>query len=150
MTGRQMKLRGGRHRLRRSTETSSYVAMLERMIYAYGQRIADDPAALVHFRELEQAMRNAVNLGIHGANKIADSNGSRYSINEMAAILGVSKQAIHVRVGQGADVHAMLEAARAGGALVRLADVRGRRALALEAAGVPDKTGSAKELAAGA
>lgn len=143
----------GRHRRalqpRPKIETSAYVAMLQRMIYAYGQRIADDPAALAHFRELEATLRDAANLGIYGANKIADSHGSRYSINEMAAILGVSKQAVHHRVGLGAGVFAELEAARAAGPVVQLGDVRERRALALEQAGVEDKTGSPKELAAG-
>jgi hypothetical protein len=140
MTGRQVKPR------RRDTETSAYVAMLIRIIYGYGKRVGDDPAALVHLREIEGALRDATNVGIYAANKIGDRP---YSINEMGAIMEVSKQAVHHRVSLGADVFAALEAARAAGPVVRLADVRDRRAQALEAAAVPDKTGSPKELAAG-
>jgi hypothetical protein len=141
MTGRHVKPRP-----RRDTETSAYVAMLIRIIYGFGKRVGDDPAALVHLREIEAALRDATNVGIFAANKI----GQRpYSINEMAGILEISKQAIHTRVKAGAETFAELEAARAAGPLVRLGDVRDRRALALEQAGVEDKTGSPRELAAG-
>ena len=64
----------GRHRgtvARRKTEGSEYAAMLERMIWAYGKRIAEDPAELVHLRRLEAAMRDAPNLGIATANRVA-------------------------------------------------------------------------------
>jgi hypothetical protein len=147
MTGRHA--RPGRlqaARSRRVTETSDYVAMLTRIIYAYGYRVSEDPAALVHLRQIETALRDAVNLGIYGANKL----GARpYSINEMGAILGVSKQAVHKRVQAGEDVFTRLEAARSAGALVRLGDVRQSRAAMLAAAGVDDRTGSVRELAAG-
>jgi hypothetical protein len=146
MTGRHVKLRGKKLRPQRTTETSAYVAMLVRILYGYGKRVGDDPAALVHLREIEAALRDAVNVGIFAANKTGDQP---YSINEMGSILGVSKQAIHKRVGLGEEVWVRLEAARADGAVVRLADMREARAKALEAAGVEDKTGSLKELAAG-
>jgi hypothetical protein len=42
MTGSQ-RARSGPHRI---TETSDYVAMMTRIITAYGDRIAADPAAL--------------------------------------------------------------------------------------------------------
>jgi hypothetical protein len=90
----------GLHRKRkRTTSTSQYAAMLRRMTIRYGDRIGEDPAeGLAHLRELEQAMTDAVNLGIYTANR------SGHSINEMADMLGVSKQAIYKRVGLGEAV----------------------------------------------
>jgi hypothetical protein len=116
--------------------------MVVRVLYGYGYRIGQDPAALVHRRDIETALRDAVNMGIFTANKA----GTRpYSINEMAAMDGITKQAIHKRVRLGGEVFARLEAARANGAVVRLADVRAARASALAEAGVTDKTGSERE-----
>jgi hypothetical protein len=88
----------GLHRRRkRTTTTDSYAAMLARMLRAYGSRIGTDPAAgLAHMRDLETAMTDAINLGIYEANKVGG-----HSINELAAILGMSKQAVHKRVGLG-------------------------------------------------
>lgn len=133
-----------RRRARRDVETSDYVAFLKRAIYGYGGRIGDDPAALVHLRELEDALRDAVNLGCYLANKGPD----RYSQNEQARILGVKRQAIAKRIGLGEQVHVRQEAAREDGAVVRIADVRARRAAGLAAAGIEDKTGSPRELRA--
>src|ERR1700685_4150482 len=102
--------------------------MMVRIIYGFGYRVSEDPAALVHLREIEAALRDAVNVGIYGANKL----GARpYGINELGSILGVSKQAVHKRVGLGEEVYVRLEAARAGGAVVQLADVRQARARGL-------------------
>jgi hypothetical protein len=104
----------GRHRTvarrKRVTESSEYAAMLMRMIYGYGVRVGEDPAGLAHLRDLEAAMRDAVNIGIYAANKLEDRP---YSINEIAAILGVSKQAVHKRVQLGEQVFNRLEAAKA-------------------------------------
>ena len=140
----------GRHRAltrrKRATESSEYAAMLMRIIYGYGARIGQDPAALAHLRDLEAGMRDAVNLGIYAANRLEDRP---YSINEIAAIMGVSKQAVHKRVQLGEQVYARLEAARANGAIVRLADVRATRVTVLAEAGVIDRTGSPRELTAG-
>ena len=88
----------GTHRKqKRTTTTDDYAAMLARMLRAYGKRIGEDPAAgLTHLRDLEQALADAVNLGIYTANH----EGGR-SINQMADALGVSKQAIHKRVSLG-------------------------------------------------
>src|SRR5437879_6328324 len=122
-------------------ETSDYVAFLRRAIYGYGRRIGDDPAALVHLRELEETLRDAVNLGTYLANKGRD----RYSQNEQAAILGVSRQAVAKRISFGEAVHVRLEAERTTGAVVRIADVRARRAEGLAAAGIEDRTGSPRE-----
>jgi hypothetical protein len=120
--------------------------MLMRMIYGYGVRVGEDPAGLAHLRDLEAAMRDAVNIGIYAANKLEDRP---YSINEIAAILGVSKQAVHKRVQLGEQVFNRLEAAKASGAVIRLADMRAARAAVLGQAGVTDRTGSPRELTAG-
>jgi hypothetical protein len=147
MAGRHARPgRLARRQERRQTETSEYVAMMIRILYGYGYRVSQDPAALAHLRDLEAALRDAVNLGIFGANKLGDRP---YGISTIAAVLGVSKQAVAKRVHLGEDVFVRLEAARAAGALVRLDDVRAGRARALEAAGVADTTGSPRELAAG-
>lgn len=138
----------GKHRPGRTpqrvTETSDYVAMMLRIIASYGDRIAEDPAALVHLRELQAAMDDQVNRGIYHAN--AQDNG--YSQNHMARILDVSRQAIAKRIGLGEQVNITMAEARGAGALVRIADVRARRAELLELAGVEDRTGSPRELAA--
>lgn len=143
----------GRHRLpaqqtrpKRQTETSEYVAFLMRTIIGYGERIGQDPAALAHLRDLEAITRDAVNAGIYLANHTGDRP---YSINEIAAIMGISKQAVHKRVQLGEAVYLRLEAARADGAVIRLADMRRTRAAMLAAAGLPDRTGSPRELTAG-
>jgi hypothetical protein len=91
-------------------------------------------------------MRDAVNVGIYAANKLEDRP---YSINEIASIMGISKQAVHKRVQEGEQVFLRLEAAKASGAVVRLADMRAARAAVLGGAGVSDRTGSPRELAAG-
>jgi hypothetical protein len=91
---------GGLHRRRkRATTTGDYAAMLRRMVRAYGKRIGQDPeAGLAHLRELEAELADAVNLGIYSAHH----DGGR-SLNDLAAMLGVSKQAIHKRVELGAQ-----------------------------------------------
>ena len=139
----------GKHVARRQTETSDYAAMLTRMIYAYGTRIADDPGGLVHLAQLRDALTDAADMGIAAANDqdLQPDRAQRYSINEMAAILGVSKQAVHKRVVRGRPIVARLKAAQ--GPLVRVRDLRQARAAALRAAGVTDRTGSPRELSAG-
>jgi hypothetical protein len=136
MTGRHAAAK----RPRRETETSDYVAFMTRAMVAWGDRIAADPAALVHMRELTATLADQTNRGIWEANR-----RGRYSEREMAAILGVSHQAVHKRVHLGELVAAAVTAARGGGALIRLAEVRARRARLLEAAGVEDRTGSERE-----
>jgi hypothetical protein len=134
----------GRHaateRPRRTVETSDYVAFLSRALIAWGDRVAADPAALVHLRELESTLRDQTNRGIWEANR-----RGKYSERDMGLILGVSHQAVHKRVSLGELVAAAVTAARGGGALIRLGEVRARRARLLEAAGVEDRTGSEKE-----
>ena len=132
----------GKHR--RDTETSDYVAFMTRVLIGYGDRIADDPAALVHFRDIETALRDNVNRGIFQANRSA----AHYSRGDMASILGVSEIAIMKRIRLGEVVYAAITAARGGGALVRIGDIRRARASALASAGVDDRTGSQRELSA--
>jgi hypothetical protein len=130
----------GRHR-KRDTETSDYVAFAIRVLIGYGDRIASDPVALAHFREVEAALRDNVNRGIFEANRGSD----HYSRNDMAAILGVSDIAIMKRIRNGELVYAAIAAARGAGALVRIGDIRRARAAALADARVTDLTGSVRE-----
>ena len=138
----------GKHRAprrsQRTTETSDYVAMMIRIIAAYGDRVAADPAALAHLRDLQTALTEQVNRGIFQANK----SSAHYSQNEIARILGVSRQAIARRTGLGEQVYTRTWVARSAGALVRIGEVRARRAELLAAAQVQDRTGSALELRA--
>jgi hypothetical protein len=140
----------GRHRLpdrrKREYESSEYAAFLVRMIHAYGVRIGEDPAALTYLRDIEAAVRDATNAGIAAANQRPDQP---YSLAEIAAIIGVSRQAVHKRVRLGERVLARLAAARGNGAIVRLQDMRRTRAAGLAAAGLDDRTGSQRELTAG-
>ena len=90
----------GRHRKRRPTTTDDYAAMARRILRAYGRRIGEDPeAGLTHLRGLEAELADAVNVGIYTANKVGG-----HSINQLADVLGVSKQAVHKRVGMGEQV----------------------------------------------
>lgn len=133
------KERRRRERAARQTETSEFVAFLTRAIAGYGTRIGDDPAALVHLRDVEQALRDAVNLGCFQANR----GESAYSQYDMARILGVSQQAIQKRAKLGEALHVTRLAAT--GALVRIGDIRRRRAELLAAAEVEDRTGTERE-----
>lgn len=128
----------------RQTETSDYVAFLQRVIIGYGDRIAADPAALAHFRVIEETLRDNVNRGIFQANR----SEAHYSRGDMASILGVSEIAIMKRIRNGELVYAAIAAARGAGALVRIGDIRRARANALASAGVADRTGSQRELSA--
>ena len=143
MTGRHQAGAGRHKRPARRTETSDFVAMLVRLLIAWGDRVGDDPAALVHLRELEQTLTQQTNRGIFTANRRA-----RYSQNEMARILGITRQGIGKRISLGELVQASVTEARGGGALVRIGEVRARRARLLADAGVPDTTGSERELRA--
>lgn len=143
MAGKHRVPRGAQKaRTPRVTETSDYVAFLRRAIHGYGRRIGDDPAALVHLRQIEQDLRDAINLGTYLANR----GDGQYSQNEQAAILGVSRQAIAKRIKLGEQVYVAVQARKADGAVVRLADIREERARELAAAGVEDRTGSEREL----
>lgn len=84
----------------RVTETSDYVAMMLRMCNSYGDRVADDPIALVHLAELQAALANAANRGAFEANQ----REGGYSQNEIASLMGVSRQAVQQRIGRGRAV----------------------------------------------
>jgi hypothetical protein len=94
--------------------------MMTRIITAYGDRIAADPAALAHLRDLQQALADQVNRGIFEANRSA----AHYSQNEIAAILGISRQAVAKRIRLGEQAYSRTWQAGGAGALVRIADVR--------------------------
>lgn len=131
-------------RARRQTETSELAAWICRLHRLLEQRIAADPAALVHEDELVQSLRDACNHGIFLANK---NPATRYSLSEIARVNGRTKQAMSLRVQSGEAVHNRLMAAVGGGALRRLADFRRQRAERLAAAEVPDRSGSDRERA---
>lgn len=131
----------GKHRARPRTETSDYVAMMTRLFSAWGDRVAADPAALVHMRDLERALSEATSRGIFEANQ----RPGGYSQNEIARMMGVTRQAISKRVAHGQAVYAAAAAARGAGPLVRLADIRRARAAGLASAGVTDITGTERE-----
>lgn len=109
-------------------------------------RVADDPVALAHLRDLEAALRDAVNAGAFRANR----GRQHYSLAEIAAVLGISRAAVSKRVHLGEQATAEAVAASGGGTFSRIGEVRARRAEVLKAAGVPDRTGSARELKAAA
>jgi hypothetical protein len=121
----------GRHtskalaRRRRKVEDDEYAAMLLRMIHRYADRIAADPTAGVHLKELKAALANAGNVGFYAANRLADHP---YGLNELADIAGISKQSMHEQIKRGEITHQALELARAEGRpIVRLADLRAAR-----------------------
>lgn len=131
-------------RSQRVTETSDLVAWITRLLHIYGDRIGDDPVALTHLRELESTLTQQANRGIFTAN-----NGTgKYSQREIARMLGCSQPAILKRIRQGEIVHATEMMLRGLGPVVRLAEVRQRRARLLAAAEVEDRTGSVRELKA--
>jgi hypothetical protein len=130
----------GRHankalaRRRRKTEDDEYAAMLLRMIHKYADRIAADPTAGVHLAELKAALAAAGNVGFYAANRLADHP---YGLNELAAIMGISKQSMHEQIRRGEITHQAIEQARAEGKpLVRVADLRAAR-LAAQARELP-------------
>lgn len=127
-------------RPKRAVETSDYVAFMTRSMISWGDRIAIDPAALVHLHELQETLTQQTNRGIWEANE-----RGQYSQNHMASILGVSRQAVAKRISLGQLAAAAIAQARGAGALVRLGEVRARRARLLAAAEVPDLTGSERE-----
>lgn len=117
----------GLHRKRkRPTGDGEYTAMLTRMHRGYEKRLGTNPTAnLPRLRDLEQSLTDAANVGIYTANKIGG-----HSINELADIFGVSKQAIFKRV-------------QAGELVARQRDQAQRRSISQE------RTAAAKQLASG-
>jgi hypothetical protein len=136
------KQRRAARRAARTTETSEYAAFVLRVIKSLGDRIADDPAMLAHIPAIQQAITDNINRGIYTAN---NKTWQPYSLAEMGRIMGCSYQAIQQRRTRGETVHVKLQATLAGGAVIRIADVRAQRAAALAAAHIDDITGSARE-----
>lgn len=97
-----------RKRPKRPTTDASYAGMLRRMHFGYAKRIGADPDALEHLRSIEDAARDAVNLGIFFAH--CRSDGQAASLSAIGDALGVSKQAIAKRVNLGREVADRLEA----------------------------------------
>jgi len=118
--------------------------MMRRLIIAWGDRVAADPAALVHLAELTRELSDQTSRGIFEANRRGG-----YSQNEIARMLGVTRQAIAKRITLGEAVYAAAQARAGAGPLVRLADIRRARAAGLASAGVPDRTGTERERRAG-
>lgn len=109
MTGRHSRdLVPLRKRKKRETTDASYAGMLKRMHFGYAKRIGTDPDALEHLRGIEEAARDAVNLGIYFANQRTD--GQAASLSAIGDVMGVSKQAIAKRVNLGREVADRLEA----------------------------------------
>jgi hypothetical protein len=144
MTGKHAAPKPPARPRRRATETSDLAGALMRMHRAFGERIGDDPAALVHEQQLIESLRDAINHGIWLANR---NPGTRYSLPEIGRVTGRTKQAISLRVQAGEAVHNRLLAAIGGGTLTRLADLRRYRAERLAAADVDDRSGSDRERA---
>jgi len=126
-------LRGARRRARRTVETEEYFAMLGRLLVRLGERIGEDPAALALLPWLQQMQQDAVNLGY------AQARDAGYGPAYITAVTGTSRQAVQQRITAGRQVRARIEAqAAAGGALVRIGDLRAEREARLAAAGVED------------
>ena len=144
MTGRHRAEETPRKRSARVTESSDFVAFLLRIHVAWRGRVAHDPVILAHLRDLAASLENETNRGIFLANK-----QGRYSQNEIARIMGLTRQAVAHRIKLGEAIHAAAVAAEGGAPVIRLGLVRADRARLLELAGVADRTGSDKEVAAG-
>lgn len=129
----------------RVVESSEYAAMLERLIIRYGERAAEDPAILAHAQHLQQALTDAINMGIHAATR---QGRQPYSLAEIGRIMGIAYQSAQKRARRGEAALVQLLARRTDGAVVQLAVKRAERAAALAAAGVEDRTGSQRELEA--
>jgi hypothetical protein len=123
-------------RRRRKTEDDEYAAMLLRMIHKYADRIAADPTAGVHLTELKAALAAAGNVGFYAANRLASHP---YGLNELAAIMGISKQSMHEQIRRGEVTYTAIEQARAEGRpIVRVADLRAARLAATEQKALPE------------
>lgn len=91
-----------RKRKKRPVTDASYAAMLIRMSLGYAKRIGANRGALAFLRDIEEANRDAVNLGIYMAHYRDD--GESASLAEIGRELGISKQAVAKRVNLGREV----------------------------------------------
>lgn len=92
---------------KRVVETEEFVAMLARQMDAFGRRVAEDPAAMAYYRDLQQRFVDSVNVGLASAN--AKAGG--WSLREIAKIFGVSHVAVSKRITQGKAIIAAREQA---------------------------------------
>ncbi|GIH29379.1 hypothetical protein Aph01nite_76890 [Acrocarpospora phusangensis] len=124
---------------KRVTETEDFVAAWTRLTDAYGKRVANDPAAITFYKDMQQRLTDSVNVGLAQAQ--AQAGG--WSLREIGRIFGTSHVAILKRIKLGREIIARREQA-AG--VVRLADavkasvpqLREQRAEHLRAVGVED------------
>lgn len=124
---------------KREVETEDYVAALARFIDGYGRRVGEDPAAIAYFKDLQQRLTDAVNVGV----AVAQTKQGGRSLREIARYFGTSHIAVKKRVDQGKAIIAAREQA-AG--VTRLADavkpsvpaLRRQRAEWLQEQGVED------------
>lgn len=100
---------------RREVETEDYVAALARFMDGYGRRVGEDPAAIAHFKDLQQRLTDAVNVGL----AVAQTKPDGWSLREISRYFGTSHIAVKKRVDQGKAIIARREQA-AG--VTRLAD----------------------------
>jgi hypothetical protein len=129
--------RGHLRRRKRVTETEDYIAMLYRMIARLADRIEADPAASAYVEDQKAALGGASNVGLWAANR---RPRTPWSVNELAAVSGRSKQAAHQQVQRGGQLALELAAARERGEpVVRIEDLRRVRAQRLAAAGRQDE-----------
>lgn len=85
-------------RRRRVVENDEYAAFVERAVKSLARRAADDPEALAQLARIA----DVVNSGVRQAARSAHDQG--YSWAEIAATIGVTRQAAHQRFSRQGDV----------------------------------------------
>ena len=88
-----------RARSRRTVENPAYAAFIRRILAAYGRRAAVDIEALRSLVELAAEVDAAARFAVAGLRH----QKHPYSWRQIAARLGVTKQAVQIRYGQAAD-----------------------------------------------
>ena len=85
-----------RSRQRRTVENPQYAAFIRRVLRAYGRRAAQDIEALSSLVELATEVDAAARFAVAGLR----AQRHPYSWRQIAARLGVTKQAVQIRYGQ--------------------------------------------------
>lgn len=88
-----------RARSRRTVENPAYAAFVRRVLAAYGRRAADDIEALASLVALALEVDAAARLAVAGLR----AHKHPYSWQDIAARLGVTRQAAHTRFGNQPD-----------------------------------------------
>lgn len=117
---------------KRVTEPAELAANLSRFFNRLEDHAASDPANLVLIDELMENLRQAKLRALARAARAADEGGD-YTLGEITRILGITKQSVHELMRKG---QALLAEKRAR---LGVADLRERRRLRLEAAGIADR-----------